>query len=771
MLVRQALLPALLFAAAAVFGAGSAGGSAPASTYVVRFVEPSLARSNAASHERLLVASPASRAYLDELDALHRDRLAAVARRIGRPVASLFRYRMVLNGVALRLTAAEAAAVSELPGVAAVIRDRLYTTDTDAGPPWIGAGAVWDGSATAPLAASRGEGVVIGVLDSGINMGHPSFSDVTIDGYVYTNPLGSGSYLGWCDPTHPDHDPSYVCNDKLIGAWDFADAVSGGTESDGPVDGNSHGSHVASIAAGNTRVWPPVSGVAPRAQLIAYDVCYPPGPSVQTCPSSAIAAAIDQAVADGVDVLNMSIGGGLSPWAEPVALALLDAVAANVFVAVSAGNDGPAAGTVGQQAPWLVTVGASTHHRVASHSTLGSLSGGDTLPPADFEGESHTGGHGPAPIVHAGDCTSPFPPDTWTGGEIVVCDLLTGVNRLAQCENAAAGGAAGCVLANVAGGQAFIWPDFHAVPATHLDEAEGDTLRAWLTGGSGHQATLSDSARVLDPAAADRLNSWSSRGPAGIDVLKPDLVAPGGNSSVGTGNILAAVSDENPFVFGDFLHLGGTSMASPHVAGAAALLLSLRGGLTPAEVRSALLTTAETVLFQQDGVTAADPYDRGAGRVALERAAQAALVLDENTAAYAAADPAIGGDPRTLNLPSLADGACDGRCSFVRTVESIAGGALSWSAGGAGPPGMTVTVRPANFVLGAPLTTRTLTIDVELEDPLVAGSQVFGEVTLTPGDPAVPTARLPLAVLAQDVFVFTDGFESGDVTAWSAHVP
>ncbi len=740
---------------------GLAPGGEPVSIYLVRFAEPSLARWNVGRgaprrDRRLDAAAPASRAYLGELDRLHSRRLDAFERRLGRGLTAVFRYRAALNGLALRLTGAEAERLAALPGVASVSPDRLHPLDTDAGPWWTGADTVWDGSATSPLPGTLGDGVIVGVVDSGINMDHRSFSDAVAP--PYTNPLGSGNFLGWCDPGHPSYDPAYVCNDKLIGAWDFADAVT--AEADGPVDDYFHGSHVASIAVGNALVWPPVSGVAPRASLIAYDAC-----DATSCPASAIVAAVDQALLDGVDVLNLSIGAGLSPWSDAVELALLDAVDAGVFVAASAGNTGPTPGTVGHHGPWATTVAASFHHRIGNENLLQDLSGGDTLPPADMTGVSLTAGYGPAPIVYEGDCSAPFAPATFSG-EIVVCDFLALFGRWGYCANLAAGGAGGCVVANNSAGLDVLDADYHVLPATHVDLAAGDTLRAWLAGGAGHVATLSDSAQVYDLANADRVADGSSRGPAAsLDVLKPDLTAPGWRILGATAVIPPGITDD------EFLRVSGTSMSSPHVAGAAALLLSLRPALSPAEVRSALMTTAETSLLEEDGLTAADPWARGAGRVDLGRAARVGLVLDENAASYAAADPDLGGDPRTLNLPYLVDGDCAGRCSFSRTVASIAGASVQWTVVFEGPPGVEVETSPASFTLPVPATVQELDVEVKLLGPLPLDEWVFGELVLTPDDMAIPEARLPVAVWASNVFLFADGFESGDVLAWSSVVP
>ena len=249
----------------------------------------------------------------------------------------------------------------------------------------MGADGIWDGTATGGLPGTQGEGVTVGIIDTGLNLGHSSFAAVgPSDGYTHTNPLGSGTYLGLCDS-----DPgTFVCNDKLIGYYIFTGET---TE-----DGDGHGSHTGSTTAGNVldagmvdltpfAYSPAISGVAPHANIIGYDGCLDDG----GCPFSALTAAIDQTVADGVvDVINYSIGGGSSdPWTDADSLAFLGAADAGIVPVTSASNSGPGAGTVGSpaDAPWMLAVGASTHNRAGLNS-VESMSGGDTTPPADILG-------------------------------------------------------------------------------------------------------------------------------------------------------------------------------------------------------------------------------------------------------------------------------------------------------------------------------------------------------------------------------------------------
>ena len=706
---------------------------------------------------KLDAKSPASRAYLDHLDRQQARHIAAIEGRLARNIQVTFRYKAVSNGIATALSPTEAQKIRQLPGVTRVVRDRVELLDTDRGPSWIGAPDIWDGSATSGLPGTKGDGVIVGVIDSGVNMDHPSFADVGGDGHNHTNPFGPGTYVGWCDPGNPDHDPSYVCNDKLIGAWDYSDAwcavnTDVCSETDGPEDNDGHGSHTASTAAGNVLNSPAISGVAPHANLITYDACVDDFEELGLCPFATTTAARDQAALDGVDVTNYSIGGGSDPWGDDSDAQFLNLVYAGVYPAASAGNSGPGPNTVGHLGPWMSTTAASTHDRETVENNLINMSGG-TNPPANMDGASMTGGYGPASIVYAKDfddgdpdprnpseqCLIPFPANTWTNGEIVLCDRGT-IARVAKCANVAAGGAAGCVLANANAGQGDPVADPHVIPAIHVDDTDGTSLRNWLGTGAGHMATITAGSVVVDPAAADIMASFSSRGPnSSFDVLKPDLTGPGVN-------ILAAVATDGVFPPPEFGTLSGTSMSSPHNAGAGALLTALYPDWSSSAIKSALMTTADTTVHVQAGVglTDADPFDRGAGRLDLTKAAMVGLVFDETVENYWAANPDIGGDPGSLNLPSLQSNNCVVDCTWTRTVTSVASAPINWTVGFTiETPGLSVTANPNNFTL-APGATQEIEFTA-IRGALPLDAYAFGQANFTePG--ASPDLHIPIAI-------------------------
>lgn len=783
------VLTALILGAPAPALQARAGAEAGADYYIVVLSDPALASYRggipglAATHPdtlgeaRLDGDSPASLAYLDHLDAVQAAALDGISAAIGHPVEVLDHFRYALNGFTVWLTPAEAERVATLPGIQLVERRTVDQLTTDVGPAWSGAEGIWDGSAIDQPEGVLGEGVIIAVVDTGINTDHPSFAAIDEAGYEHLNPHPSGNYIGWCNPASPSHRPDLPCNDKLIGLWSHP------TSGNNPEDDNGHGSHTASTVGGNRIAEAPlvgdtitmmrrVSGVAPHANIAAYDACTAAG----GCPSTATVAAIEQATADGVDALNYSIGVGQdSPWLNTRGLAFLGAREAGVFVAVSAGNSGPGAGTVGSNAPWVLTVGNNTHNRAFSN-TLMDLSGGTGQAPDDIVGRGMTGALPKAKIVYAkgfarkdgspddGRCLSmnpsgqayaaPFEPDTFDG-QIVVCDRGRDA-RVWKGQAVRDGGGAGLVLANLETDGASLSGDAHVIPAVHISFADGELLKAWLETGGDPMGAIDESTVDLAAENGDVMNAGSSRGPtrttqccprpgleiyrpALLDVLKPDITGPGTD-------VLAAVSSGGSLAPPEFALLSGTSMSSPHAAGSGALIRAVHPDWTPAMIQSALMTTARTgTVRMQDRTSPAGPFDQGAGHLQIDRAAQAGFVLDETAARYRAADPSKGGDPKTLNIASLHDTACLLDCLWERTLTSTLDEPVTWNAAGEAGGNATVTVEPASFTL-APGGSQTVRISVDLSGSAV-GSWVFGQVSFTPEGEAAPEAHFPLAVM------------------------
>ena len=713
---------------------------------------------------KLDVNSPTSKQYLRFLDEKFEVFREDALLELNRPVQPVHRYRNALNGFSTELDPAEADILRNMPGVSQVMRDEVQFMETDSGPTWIGADKIINGSAGFP--ATGGQGVVVGVIDSGVNWDHPSFEDPGeggASGWDHVNPYGS--QLGLCS------EAEVLCNDKLVGVYDFVEDNTGTDEveeNNNGKDNSGHGSHVASIAAGNPAnitvngVPSELAGVAPNANIVSYRVCYIGDPAISSddgCQSSAILSAIDQAITDAVDVINYSVGSSASdPWIlSSSTYAFLNARAAGIFVATSAGNSGPNAGTIGSpaNAPWITAVGNATHDRVFA-SLLENLSGGATAPPTNLIGASLTEGIGIRKIVHAKDfgnalcgtgepeleaeCaantgrTNPFSAGTFNG-EIVVCDRGD-YGRVEKGKNVMLAGAGGYILANGDQWGESIVADNHCLPAAHLGLGESDRLLTWLASGSNHQGSISGFSIFQIPESGDAISPSSSRGPnlpPAEDVMKPDVIAPGTQ--------IVGASDEAS----DYRFLSGTSMASPHVTGGAALLKAVHANWTPAMIASAITMTATPEMARDFDGSIPTIHAVGAGRPQLDQAANAGLFLNETQSKFQAANPRTGGKPKNLNLPGLVDTVCRNSCSFQRTVTDLVGGASWTAAAQVFVEGVSVNVTPASFTL-TNATSRQLTFNVEIDQPDAVGTWVYGEVRLTSA--GRPDSVFPLAIFA-----------------------
>jgi uncharacterized repeat protein (TIGR01451 family) len=727
-----------------VFGVSETG------LYIVRLKDPSLAMyqggigSLAATSpqttgfRKLDVKSPESVAYLNYLNGEQAEFVSAMEGVLGRAVEVVYIYKNVLNALDVRVSHEEAMALAKLESVKAVYGDKIRELDTDVGPIWIGAPAIWDGD-TGTGEATQGEGVTIGVIDGGINHAHPSFADPGGDGYDHTNPFGSGVYVGYCIAN-----PSF-CNDKLIGAYDLYPGGSGG-----PEDTFGHGSHTASTAGGNrheavfmvgteefTRT---IQGVAPHANIIAYKVCL----DATHCSGSASVAAVDHAIQDEVDVLNYSISGGDDPWNDPVDQAFLDAFAAGIYVSASAGNSGPGASTVAHTGPWNASVGASTHNRIYSNlfevtgpitvpgelQNIPSLQGNGTALVADIEAEISYS------ATNLSGCSA-FPAGFFLDKLALI--QRGGCGFSVKITNAYNAGADAVVIFNNAGGPPSEMDSTGApaIPSVMVPMADGLAVMAFIDANPGATAALRADVNILfDDDWYDIMAGFSSRGPSKFELIKPDFVAPGVN-------ILAAIASAggDPVQY-DFYQ--GTSMSSPHGAGAGALMVALHPSWSPAQIKSALSTSAfnGSPVIDSDGVTPADLFDMGSGRLALAAAGNVGLVLDETAVNFQAADPATGGDPKILNLPSFKNNACYQTCSWTRTVYNPTDTSMTWEASYSGEGIAAVT--PMNFTVSAGETaTFTIKLDVYALSP---DTWYFGSLTWSEAAGLAPDTKMPMAV-------------------------
>jgi subtilisin family serine protease len=638
--------------------------------------------------------------------------------------------RTVYGGVALRVAGNRVGDLLRLPGVAAVQKDEARKPLTDSSPRFIGAPTLYrrlGGSANA------GKGVIVGVLDSGAWPEHPSFRDrgnlpappPKADGTPRTCDFGDNPLTRAADV--------FECNNKLISGQPFLETYGAVVGFDDEVypdtarDSNGHGTHTASTAAGG-----PVAnadplgvdrgrihGIAPGAHVAVYKVCG----AVGGCFVSDSAAAVAQAILDGVKSINFSIGGGDDPFTDPVELAFLDAYAAGVHVSASAGNDGPGAGTVNHRSPWVNTVAASTQRR-EFQSTLTLTGGGAT---ETLTGASITQGAGPAPVVLASSlagydvqCLVPAPAGSFAG-KIVACQRGTNA-RVEKGFNVLQGGAVGMILYNVPG-QADVETDNHWLPTVHLNGDQGEVLTAFLA--ANPTVTGQFTTGRSQTGRGDVMADFSSRGPGG-DWLKPDITAPGVQILAGHTPTPEAPELGPPGEL--FQAIAGTSMSSPHIAGSAALLFALHPDWSPGQVKSALMTTARTEgVVKEDGTTPADPFDFGSGRVNLNVAGNPGLTFDESAGDYAAAAVDVLGRV-DLNVPSVNAPVMPGRLTTTRVAENVTSRTLRYRVTTEAPAGTEITVTPSELTLAPGARVR---LRIRISAPTApADQQFFGRINL-----------------------------------------
>ena len=727
---------------------------------------PGLAATHPATRgeAKLDAKSADSQAYLTYLDAQRTAAITEASQTVGRPLDIQYEYKATINGFATMMNNTEAAAVQALDSVWFVEEEKISTPMTDAGPDWINADDIWAGVGT--LSGTYGEGIIVGIIDTGIDPWNPSFATTGDDAYTHTNPLGSGNYLGVCDPANVvpppgavAYDPTFPCNDKLIGVWGYIASNASPRDTDG------HGSHTASTAAGNfvndTNITTPtdvytatISGVAPHANIIAYDGCIDDG----GCPGASLNAARDQALMDGVDAINYSIGSSAptgDPWSDSESLQWLALRDAGVFVSTSAGNSGPGSETIGSPGdiPWITTVGANSHARAFLTSIILD-NGVDT--PVMLDGFAMTSGYGPAPVVYAADyppfgddarlcADGVFAPGTFSG-EIVVCER--GIyGRVDKGQTVLDGGAGGYILAQPeaeGGGPGSLATDPHVLPAIHITYDDYMALQNYVGLTGSANGTISGATQDVDAVHGDIMAAFSSRGPNRSipDIIVPSVTAPG--------RAIWAAYHQGDGGDGDFTFnvIQGTSMSSPHVAGAGALMKALHPTWTPAEIQSALMTTGRITVLNDDGIepTTANVFDIGSGHIDLAKAGLAALLFDETTTDYQDADPGSGGNPQNLNLASLGDGDCVGTCSWTRTAsrpgDTHGGGSMTWNATYVGAGAATITPNQITLNPG-----ESVSFDVDLDvSALAAGQWHFGQVIWTEDSSDAPEAHLPVAV-------------------------
>lgn len=773
---------------------GISGNQATA-RYIIRFVEQPLAQYNSVvsskpvngigaipmktmknGRSRLDVHSTQATNYVQYLKTQQQQHISDINAAIHASMPVRYSMQHALNAIITDLSPQQVAAVQKVPGVVAVERDRPHALATDIGPGFIGAASIWWGASAGQdtifangfdsINGFLGDGMVVGDIDTGYNSSSPSFQPTDQHGYTVLNPLGTGNFIGQCNVAGIS---DQGCNDKVIGVYDEIDLTGGGPPFS-VEDTQGHGSHTASTAAGDFRsatlsgYTANIAGVAPHANLVIYYACSP-DPQVQ-CSTAATSGAVDQAIQDGiVDALNYSISGGQNPWSDSTSLAFLSATDAGIFIAAAAGNTSGSvpnqvAGTANHAEPWVITVAASTHTGGSIAPAL-TITGPGTVP-ANLQSIPLTAGSGgvsatsaftgpivlspqfdnvsPATPGHDG-CTANggYPAGTFTGAAALVsrgtCSFSEKVN------NAMGAGAVAVIISdNRVEGPLTPSVPGTTIPAYTVLQSQGTDLKNFLAANSNAGTALIPYPPSRLPQQPDELAGFSLLGPVSIDVIKPDVEAPGVN-------ILASVAnsgDPNEVAL-----FNGTSMATPHTTGSGILLMGLHPDWSPEEAKSALMMTAkEAGLTKANGTTPADFFDRGSGRLQDFVASKAGLVMNETGLNFANADPGFGGNPSTLNLASMDSSSCIGSCSFTRKFHSTQDKTVTWTATTApgSDPGVVVTVTPSSFPATANHDTAPISFGIDSSALASDGAFHFAEVVLTPSDATLTPLHLTIAV-------------------------
>ena len=784
--------------------------------YIVQLATPSAAQYHASQRKAGVIpgnsglprtrfdkASPAVQSYAARLTA-EQD---AVLARVGASAGLIYHYLYGLNGFAARMHPSQAHKLESMAEVLRVWEDEIRPLATNYSLDFLGLFDDKVGLRGAP--GLDGEGIIIGIIDSGIAPEHPALQD-TKDANrpgMCKGDWAENSLLGrWLCRRYRKLEDTVIfdapenwngicetgaqfeetaCNNKLIGARYFID----GAEASGPIDAgeirsardvDGHGTHTATTAAGN-RVKASIfntfigriEGVAPRARIAVYKACWlRPGDQRASCNTSDLASAVDAAVADGVDIINYSVGSSLTSITAPDDIALMAATKAGVLTVVAAGNEGPNLGTIGSPAggPWVITTAASSRDGETSIEALEILSprkisGKYAVREANFTPALADRGQIKADLVLVDDGDDTLDDGT-DGTTSDACEPLVNASdiadkialiqrggcnfevKIAQADDA---GAIAALVYNNAGDPIVMngASGLSDIPALMIGQADGNLILSELDANIVVAVVFDKGLFLTETETGNVMASFSARGPAPIaDILKPDVSAPGVNILAGfTPDAANATPGEN------YAYLSGTSMSTPHVAGVAALLMQAHPTWSPSALKSALMTTARQSLTGSDGASPANPFDFGAGHIVPNDAVDPGLVYDvtdDEYDAFACApdSPAIAVDRcNALNAAGLSFAAADlnqasiaierlaNERTISRRVTNVGDQTESYAAIVIAPSGIGVNVVPASLTV-APGQSASFDVTFNYESgPLDLWR--FGSLTWVSGDHSV----------------------------------
>lgn len=644
----------------------------------------------------------------------------------GEQYLKLYSYHYLINGFAVLVTPQQADRLSRRREVANVHLDFSVRTATTYTPQFLGlTQGAWIQTGGFE---SAGEGIVIGFIDTGIDPTHPSFAD-DISENSYPVPA---HFSGICEVTRDF--PSGSCNRKLIGARHFAaSAITRGIfnaskDYASPFDGDGHGTHTASVAAGNHGI--PVvvaghqfgnaSGMAPRSHVAIYKALYKSFGGF----AADVVAAIDQAAQDGVDIISLSITPnrrppGVATFFNPIDMSLLSAVKAGIFVVQAAGNTGPAPKSMSSFSPWIFTVGAASHDRVYSNSIvlgnnvtipgvgLAPGTSGDTMYKLISAIHALNNETSVANDMYVGECqvSSSFNQDL-VQGNLLICSysirFVLGLSTIKQAlqtaKNLSAAGVVFYMDPYVIGFQ--LNPVPMEIPGIIIPSPDDSKVLLKYYNSSlereeptrkiikyGAVASICGGLKANYSYPAPKVMFYSARGPDpednsldDADIMKPNLVAPGNFiwaawSSVGT--------DSVEFLGQNFAMMSGTSMAAPHVAGLAALIKQKFPSFSPSAIASALSTTASL-------------YDKNNGPIMAQRA-YANPDLNQSPATFFDMGSGFVNATGSLNPGLIFDSSYDDYMQFLCGINGSAPVVLNFTGQDCGVYNSTITGADLNL--------------------------------------------------------------------------
>ncbi|WVY93850.1 hypothetical protein V8G54_032938 [Vigna mungo] len=527
--------------------------------------------------------------------------LDSAAQNVNRSI--LYSYENALHGFSVALSPKQLESLKETPGFISAYSDRAATLDTTASYAFLSLNVshgLWP-------ASNYGQNVVVGVVDSGI--------------------WPESDRKGKCEGGQR-FDPS-LCNSKLIGARYFNKGLLAAQDGDDDTkigsnsvrDSVGHGTHTASTVAGNYV----------RGASVAWD---------QGVFASDMLAGLDQAIADGVDVISISMGLDMVPlYEDPVAIAAFSALEKGVVVSASAGNAGPSLGSIHNGIPWVLTVGASNTERSFGGTLIlgnGKRFSGWTLFPASATVNN-------LPLVYhnnASACDSSTLLSQVARGSVVICDSVMDVNQ--QIQQVSLSAVYGAVF--ISSDSTLFETGKMTFPGLVISPHQGKNVIKYARATRPASATLKFQETFVGTKRAPTVASYSSRGPSWECpwVLKPDVMAPGSSIlAAWVPDLPAAQIGPNVVLNNEYNLMSGTSMACPHASGVVALLRNAHPEWSASAVRSALITTASPLdnsgkPIEENGELSprASPLAMGAGLIDPNRALDPGLVYDATPQDY-----------------------------------------------------------------------------------------------------------------------------------------